>query len=79
MVPYETPDGFILVEVDSFTSVKDLKVAMTNGITQEDGEVLTTIAELADLGTQGVAGLYEGRVDDKEVKGFLMAVEQPSL
>jgi hypothetical protein len=79
MVPYETPDGFILVEVDSFTSVKDLKAAMTNGITQEDGEVLTPIAELADLGTQGVAGLYEGSVDDKEVKGFLMAVEQPSL
>jgi hypothetical protein len=78
MVPYETPDGFILVEVDSFVSVKELKVAMTNGITQEDGEVLTPIAELADLGSQGVAGLYEGMVDEKEVKGFLMALMPPS-
>ena len=78
MVPYETTDGFILVKEDSFVSVKDLKVAMTNGITQENGTVLKPIGDLTDLGSQGVAGIFQGTIDEQEVKGFLMALMPPS-
>jgi hypothetical protein len=74
---YDT-DGFILIKVEKFKSLKDLKSAMNNGIAQEDGSVLTVTTELNNLGKQGVAGMYEGTVDGKEVKGFLMALMPPS-
>lgn len=75
--PYNT-DGFILINVEDFNSLKELKAAMNNGITQEDGSILKVSSALNNLGEQGVAGMYEGTIDGKEVKGFLMALMPPS-
>lgn len=75
--PYQT-EGFILIQVEDYTNLNDLKNAMSNGITQEDGSVLTTMDPLTDLGSRGVAGMYEGEVDNESVRGFLMALMPPS-
>ena len=71
-------NGFILIELKNHTSLSDLKLAVNKGITQEDGTLLTTLEPLTDLGSLGVMGLYQGKVDGKSVKGYLMAIMPPS-
>ncbi len=70
--------GFMLLNVQNFTSLKKLKAAMEEGIEQEDGSKLMPVTDLAKLGNQGVSGLYSGKLDGVEMQGFLMALMPPS-
>jgi len=70
--------GFMLIEVQKFTTIKSLKTAMENGIEQEDGSKMMPLEDLAMLGDRGVSGLYGGKIDDEEMTGFLMALLPPS-
>jgi len=65
-------EGFILVRVQSYKTLKKMKAAMQNGITQEDGSQLTLLNELQPFGENGLAGMYEGMVDEQKVRGFMM-------
>ncbi len=73
-----TTQGFMLLNVQKFTSLKKLKSAMEKGIEQEDGSRLMPATELTKLGSQGVSGLYQGKLDGVEMQGFLMALMPPS-
>lgn len=45
---------------------------MDNGIVQEDGSKLSLVNELQPMGEDGLAGMYEGSIDEKNVRGFMM-------
>jgi len=66
-------EGFILIRVQSYKTLKKMKAAMQNGIAQEDGNLLTLLNELQPFGENGLAGMYEGMVDEQKVRGFMMA------
>jgi len=68
----ENREGFILIKVEAYKSLKKMKASMQNGITQEDGSVLTLLNELQPYGENALAGMYEGTVDEKKVRGFLI-------
>ena len=68
----EKREGFILIKIESYKSLKKMKASMQNGITQEDGSVLTLLNELQPYGENALAGMYEGTVDEKKVRGFLI-------
>ncbi len=68
----ENKEGFILIKVEAYKSLKKMKASMQNGIAQEDGTVLTLLNELQPYGENALAGMYEGTVDEKKVKGFLI-------
>jgi hypothetical protein len=72
LIGSEKLEGFILVRVGSFKSLKKMKASMKNGITQEDGSVLTLLNELQPYGENALAGMYEGMVDEQKVRGFLI-------
>lgn len=69
----EKLEGFILIRVESYKSIKKMKEAMKNGIAQNDGSKLTLINELQPMGELGLAGMYEGTVDEEKVRGFMMS------
>lgn len=66
-------EGFILIRVSSYKSIKKMKEAMENGIVQEDGSRLTLLNDIQPMGENGLAGMYEGTVDDQKVRGFMMS------
>lgn len=68
----ENREGFILIKIESYKSLKKMKASMQNGITQEDGSILTLLNELQPYGENALAGMYEGSVDDQKVRGFLI-------
>jgi hypothetical protein len=70
--------GFMLLKVQNFKTLKKLHSAMASGIEQEDGSVLMPVGELTMLGKQGVSGMYTGTIDGTEMQGFLMALMPPS-
>lgn len=72
LIGSEKLEGFILVRVGSFKSLKKMKASMQNGITQENGSVLTLLNELQPYGENALAGMYEGTVDEQKVRGFLI-------
>lgn len=72
LIGSEKLEGFILVRVGSFKSLKKMKASMQNGITQEDGSILTLLNELQPYGENALAGMYEGIVDEQKVRGFLI-------
>lgn len=74
----ENTNGFMLLKVQDFKSLKKLRLAMEAGIEQEDGSKLMVDGELTNLGNQGVSGMYRGTIDGKEMQGFLMALMPPS-
>lgn len=74
----ENTQGFMLLKVQDFKTLKKLKSAMESGVEQEDGSILKPAEELTMLGKQGVSGIYTGTIDDTEVTGFLMALLPPS-
>lgn len=65
--------GFMLLQSQDFKSQKALKNAMDAGIEQEDGTMMMPVGELNMLGKQGVSGMYAGKIDEVEMKGFMMA------
>jgi len=69
-----TISGFMMLEIQSFDSLNQLKKAMEAGIEQKDGTMLMPSSDLRLLGDQGVSGMYKGKIDDKEMTGFLMAL-----
>lgn len=71
-------EGFMLIKVQDFKSLKKLKAAMEAGVKQEDGLILKPASDLTMLGDQGVSGIYIGTIDDVEMTGFLMALLPPS-
>lgn len=66
-------EGFILIRVESYKSMKKMKEAMKNGIEQDDGSKLTLINDLQAMGDSGLAGMYQGIVDEQKVRGFMMS------
>ena len=66
-------EGFILIRVEPYKTLKKMKEAMQNGILQEDGSKLTLLNELQTMGDDGLAGMYEGSVDGTKVRGFMMS------
>ena len=74
----ENTNGFMLIKVQDFKSLKKLRSAMEDGIEQEDGSKLELAGELSNLGNQGVSGMYLGKIDGIEMQGFLMALMPPS-
>lgn len=68
----EKLEGFILIRVESYKSLKKMKEAMKNGILQEDGSKLNLLNDLQPMGEDGLAGMYEGTVDEQKVRGFMM-------
>jgi len=74
----ENTEGFMLIEVQNFKTLKKLTAAMESGIEQEDGSKMTPVSTLNKLGGQGVSGLFEGKIDETEMQGFLMALMPPS-
>ncbi len=70
--------GFMLIKVMDFKSIKRLKSAMEAGIQQDDGSKLMPTTELTMLGEMGVSGMYDGTVEGTEMLGFLMALMPPS-
>ncbi len=68
----ENREGFILIKVESYKSLKKMKASMQNGITQEDGSILSLLNELQPYGENALAGMYEGTVDENKVRGFLI-------
>ncbi|MCB0505381.1 MAG: hypothetical protein KDC58_07735 [Cyclobacteriaceae bacterium] len=68
----EKLEGFILIRVESYKSIKKMKEVMDNGIVQEDGSKLSLVNELQPMGEDGLAGMYEGSIDEKNVRGFMM-------
>jgi hypothetical protein len=74
----ENTNGFMLLKVQDFKSLKKLRLAMEAGIEQDDGSKLMVDGELSNLGNQGVSGMYRGTIDGKEMQGFLMALMPPS-
>ena len=77
LAPSDT-EGFVLVNMMDVKSQKDLRTAMENGLEQADGSKLMPLGDLNDLGSLGVAGVYEGKLDDADMRGFLMALMPPS-
>ena len=71
-------NGFMLIKVQNFATIKDLKSAMKKGIKLEDGTELTPDGDINMLGSMGVSGIYLGTIDGTEMKGFLMALMPPS-
>ncbi|MEN8248530.1 MAG: hypothetical protein ABFS32_06330 [Bacteroidota bacterium] len=71
-------EGFMLLKVQDFKSIKKLKAAMEAGVEQEDGSILKPTGDLTLLGDQGVSGMYSGTIDETEMTGFLMALLPPS-
>lgn len=69
----EKLEGFILIRVESYKTMKKMKEAMKNGIAQDDGSKLTLLNELQPMGESGLAGMYEGMVDEQKVRGFMMS------
>ena len=74
----ENTNGFMMLKVQDFKSLKKLRLAMEAGIEQEDGSKLMVDGKLSNLGDQGVSGMYRGTIDGKEMQGFLMALMPPS-
>lgn len=74
----ENTNGFMMLKVQEFKSLKKLRLAMESGIEQDDGSKLMVDGKLSDLGKQGVSGMYRGTIDGKEMQGFLMALMPPS-
>lgn len=72
LIGSEKLEGFILVRVESYKSIKKMKASMQNGITQENGTMLTLINELKPYGENAFAGMYEGTVDEQLVRGFMI-------
>lgn len=77
LAPADT-EGFMIIKMQETKSQKELHEAMSNGVEQQDGSKMMPIAELADLGNLGVSGLYEGKLDEQDMRGFLMALMPPS-
>ena len=75
-----SPDtnGFMLIQVQNYSSLKKLKAAMEAGILLEDGSKMKPSSELTMLGKQGVSGMFIGVVDGTKMNGFLMALLAPS-
>ena len=72
LLSVEKREGFVLIKIEAYKSLKKMKDSMQNGITQEDGAVLTLLNELQPYGENGLAGMYEGTIDEKKMKGFLI-------
>lgn len=72
LIGSEKLEGFILIRVESYKSIKKMKASMQNGITQEDGTMLTLLNELKPYGENAFAGMYEGTVDKQLVRGFMI-------
>lgn len=77
LAPADT-EGFIMINVQEVKSQTALREAMENGIVQDDGTKMMPVAELNDLGKQGVAGLYKGKLGENEMEGFMMALMPPT-
>lgn len=72
-----TTSGFMMLEIQSFDSLNQLKTAMEAGIEQKDGTMLMPSGDLRLLGDQGVSGMYKGKIDGEEMTGFMMALFPP--
>lgn len=68
----EKLEGFILIRVESYKSLKKMKVSMQNGIKNNDGTLLTPTTDLQPYGENALASMYEGNVDEQKVRGFLI-------
>ncbi len=73
----EKIEGFIIIRVESYKSLKAMKSSMKEGIKKEDGTMLTLASELRPYGENALAGMYEGVVDEKKVRGFLIGKLEP--
>ena len=73
----EKLEGFILIRIESYKSLKKMKASMENGIKQPDGNMLTLLNELQPYGENALAGMYEGTVDEQKVRGFLIGKFNP--
>ena len=70
-------EGFILIRIESYKSLKKMKLSMEAGIKQEDGSTLNLLNELQPYGDNALAGMYEGTVDEQKVRGFLIGKFNP--
>lgn len=73
----EKLEGFIIIRVGSYKSLKKMKASMETGIEQEDGTLLSLLNELRPYGENALAGMYEGTVDEQKVRGFLIGKYNP--